>query len=107
MCTFSANFAFDTATYEQTNRYKTRDVVNTYLNVTFEIYFQTLPPSQRLSLEINMVIIFVLQRPVMCIVIICVVEACHVHSYIYNLRVAEVCHVHAVRFGSAQFHLYT
>ena len=30
MCTFSANFAFDTATYEQTNIYKTRDVVNTH-----------------------------------------------------------------------------
>ena len=43
------NFAFDTATYERTNR--TWDVVNTYLNVTFEDSFQTLPPSQRSSLD--------------------------------------------------------
>ena len=41
MCTFLANSAFDTATYERTNKYKTRDVVNTYLilNVTFEDLF--------------------------------------------------------------------
>ena len=43
MCTFSANVAFDTATYERTNRYKTRDVVNTYLNVTFEDLFSNAP----------------------------------------------------------------
>ena len=30
MCKFSANFAFDKATYERTNGYKTRDVVKTY-----------------------------------------------------------------------------
>ena len=36
MCTFSANVAFDTATYGRTNRDKTRDVVKTYVNVTFE-----------------------------------------------------------------------
>ena len=39
MCKFSANFAFDTATYERTNKYKTQDVVNTYVNVTFEDLF--------------------------------------------------------------------
>ena len=37
MCNFSANVTFDTATYGRTNnRYKTRDAVKTYLNVTFE-----------------------------------------------------------------------
>ena len=30
MCTFSTNFGFDTATYERTNRYKTREVVKIY-----------------------------------------------------------------------------
>ena len=35
MCTFSANFALKKSD-ERTNRYKTRNVVNTYLNVTFE-----------------------------------------------------------------------
>ena len=43
MCTCSANVAFYTATYERTNRYKTRDVVNTYLNVTFEDMFSNAP----------------------------------------------------------------
>ena len=46
MCIFSANFAFDTATYQRTNRYKTRDVVNTYpsyLDVTFEDLFSNAP----------------------------------------------------------------
>ena len=33
------NFAFDTATYEQANGYKTRDVVKTYLDVTCEDLF--------------------------------------------------------------------
>ena len=35
MCKFSANFAFG-KNDERTNRYKTRSVVNTYLNVTFQ-----------------------------------------------------------------------
>ena len=43
MCIFLANFAFDTATYYRTNIYKTRDVVNTYLNVTFEYLFSNSP----------------------------------------------------------------
>ena len=43
MCTFSANFAFDTATYERTNRHKLRDVVKTDLNVTFEDLFLNAP----------------------------------------------------------------
>ena len=42
MCKFSANFAFDTATYEQTNRYKTRDV-KIYLDVTHEDLFLNAP----------------------------------------------------------------
>ena len=29
--------------YERTNRYKPRDVVNTYLNVTFEVLFSNVP----------------------------------------------------------------
>ena len=36
---FSANVAFDTAMYERTNIYKTRDVVKTYPNVTYEDLF--------------------------------------------------------------------
>ena len=38
MCTFLAKFAFDKATNGQTlnSLYKTQNVVNTYLNVTFE-----------------------------------------------------------------------
>ena len=43
MCTLSATFAFRTATYERTKRYKTRDVVKTYLNVTFEDLFSNAP----------------------------------------------------------------
>ena len=43
ICTFSANFAFDTATYERTNIYKTRDVVKTYLDVTYEDLFWIAP----------------------------------------------------------------
>ena len=39
MRTFSANVAFDTATYERTNRYKTRHVIKTYPNVTYEDLF--------------------------------------------------------------------
>ena len=39
MWTFSANFAFDTVTYEHTNIYKTRDVVKTDLNVAYEDLF--------------------------------------------------------------------
>ena len=40
-----ANFAFDTATYERTNRfkYKTRDVVQTYQDVTYEDLFWIAP----------------------------------------------------------------
>ena len=41
MCTFSTNVAFDTATNGQTH--ETRDVVNTYLNVTFEDLFPHAP----------------------------------------------------------------
>ena len=41
MCTFSADFVLDTATNGQT--YKIRDVVNTYLNVTFEDLFSNAP----------------------------------------------------------------
>ena len=43
MCTFWANFALDTATNGQTDIYKTRNVVNTYLNVTFEDDRSTAP----------------------------------------------------------------
>ena len=45
MCTFSTNVIFNTAIHmcERTNRYKTRDVVKTYLNVTFEDLFSNAP----------------------------------------------------------------
>ena len=53
MCTFSANFAFDTATYERKNRYKTRDVINTYVNVTFEELFSNAPTLAKIEFATN------------------------------------------------------
>ena len=37
MCKFWANFAFDTATYERTNRSKTTNMSRTYLDITCNI----------------------------------------------------------------------
>ena len=47
MCTFAANFAFDKATNGQTDIFKTRNVVNTYFNVTFEDRFSNAPTQEK------------------------------------------------------------
>ena len=58
MCTFSAHFAFDTATYERTNRYKTRDVVNTNLIVTLEDLFSNAATLAKIEFGILHIVLF-------------------------------------------------
>ena len=52
MCKFSATVAFDTAT----NRYTTRDEVNTYVNVTFEDLFSNAPTLAKIEFSDSLIL---------------------------------------------------
>ena len=72
MCEFSAYVAFHKATDRQTD-YKTRKRLNTSLNVTVEDGVEKLPPSQRLSMVLETMVLtdsfFFLQQKIRYIIV--------------------------------------
>ena len=53
MCKFSANVAFDKATYERTNGYKTRGVVKIFYRMMMAWYMEDETNKKKCSLEVT------------------------------------------------------